>query len=180
MITIRDETPKDHNTVHELTVSAFTSSEFGHNGEAALIDSLRANCDCCLSLVACSADHVVGHILFTPVAIRTSTEETHGMGLAPMSVAPHHQRIGIGSSLVTAGLNQLFDDHCPFVVVLGHPDYYPRFGFLPAADYGISHGFSGSPQELFFISFRPSTATGCDGGMAYYRSEFGPQHKQPG
>ncbi len=69
------------------------------------------------------------------------------MGLAPMAVAPDCQRRGIGTLLVQAGLNELSQSGCPIVVVLGHPEYYPRFGFVPAAELGITHGFEGIPQD---------------------------------
>lgn len=177
MISIRAELPDDLAAIRNVTIQAFADSEFGHNGEAELIDLLRANCKQSVSLVACSKGRIVGHILFTPVVIRAADQEFHGMGLAPMSVAPDCQKVGVGSRLVTSGLEQLTDDSCPFVVVLGHPEYYPRFGFLPASQYGISHGFSGIPQDVFFINILDSAMMQSPTiGSAYYRPEFGPQH----
>lgn len=160
-----------------VTTAAFANSEFGHNGESELIDALRVQCDAFLSLVACSGGEVVGHVLFTPVAIRTSACETVGMGLAPMSVMPKHQGAGIGSLLVTNGLCRLRDDGCPFVVVLGHPNYYPRFGFVPATQYQVSHGFTGIPQDVFFIlNNAVDSMNTLAAGRAYYHSAFGTQH----
>jgi len=177
VITLRKETTDDHDAVRTLTVDAFAHSEFGHNGEAELIDTIRAASVNQLSLVACSDGEIVGHILFTPVTISTSLHDVHGMGLAPMSVAPQHQKTGIGSLLVTNGLERLLADACPFVVVLGHPDYYSRFGFQPAAPFDIFHGFSGIPQEVFFIrSLSINTMKQMPDGRAYYLPEFGPQH----
>jgi putative acetyltransferase len=177
VISVRSETPDDYEEIHRVTVEAFTGSEFGHNGEAELVDSLRAKSVDQLSLVACLDDEIVGHILFTPVTIRTPQHELSGMGLAPLSVAPKHQHAGIGSALVTDGLGQLFERGCLFVVVLGHPEYYRRFGFLPASQFEVSHGFAGLPQEVFFILPRSGgSLADMMGGAVYYHGEFGPQH----
>ena len=177
MISIRDETTDDKDQILRVTVDAFDNSEIGHNGEAELIDSLRAQCANQLSIVACSEIEIVGHILFTPVVVQTSQNKSDGMGLAPLSVKPQYQHAGVGSSLVTIGLRRLFDDGCPFVVVLGHPRYYPRFGFRRASQFGISHGFSGIPQDVFFIQLGPTgTMSALIGGMAHYRREFGRQY----
>ncbi|MCA9213824.1 MAG: N-acetyltransferase [Planctomycetales bacterium] len=177
MISIRKETTDDHDQIRTVTIDAFANSEFGYNGESELIDSLRLRYDTIISLVACSGSKVVGHALFTPVVVRTSTNETVGMGLAPMSVSPSHQRAGVGSLLVTDGLRRLHDASCPFVVVLGHADYYPRFGFRPASQIHVSHGFSGIPQDVFFIqTSAEETIIKLTGGRAYYDSAFGHQH----
>jgi predicted N-acetyltransferase YhbS len=177
LISIRNETHDDHEAIRTLTIAAFANSELGHNGEADLVVALRASPNL-LSLVACSDEGIVGHILFTPVTIRTPQREIHGMGLAPMSVLPRYQRTGIGTSLVTHGLDQLSADGCPFFVVLGHPTYYPRFGFLAASQYGVTHGFSGIPQDVFFIRCLQNDLLGnMLGGLAYYHAAFGPQHE---
>ncbi len=177
MIVIRDETTDDHGQIRRVTIDAFANSEFGHSGEADLVDTLRLNSTNLLSLVACAENEVVGHILFTPVLIRTSQTESHGMGLAPLSVTPERQNNGIGSSLVTAGLDRLFANACPFVVVLGLPEYYDRFGFRLASQFRIRHGFPGIPQDVFFLKRNPQGAiTTLANGLAYYRCEFGDQH----
>ena len=176
MITTREETSADIEAISALTAEAFAGSEFGHNGEAELIGQLRESCGDSLSMVANSADAMVGHVLFTPVVIR-GEQEVHGMGLERMSVDPAMQRTGVGSRLIAAGLERLARDRCPFVVVLGHPSYYPRFGFLPASQYGVSHGFAGIPQHVFFMrALEAETAGLVADGAAYYRPEFGAQH----
>lgn len=175
MISIREEEKRDSASVAEVTRKAFEASEFGHNGEAELIDQLRATEET-VSLVGCLDDSVVGHLLFSPVTLRCERSQTIGMGLGPMSVLPEHQRHGIGAALVTAGLKQLFDEGCPFVVVLGHPDFYPRFGFDIASGHGIQHGFDGIPQNLFFICVNPSSRESFPKtGSAIYANAFGPQ-----
>jgi putative acetyltransferase len=177
MLTIRRESTADAPAIRAVTEGAFSDSEFGHQGEAELIEQIRANCSDSLSLVACQDDDVVGHALFSPVEIRIGNRVATGKGLGPMSVAPSHQRRGVGESLVRFGLRLLTDRGIPFVVVLGHPTYYPRFGFQLASSFGIKHGFCGIPQDVFFIQFLLAGALpSVQGGSAYYRGEFGPQH----
>ena len=176
MISIRSESPLDWDSVRRVIVEAFTTCEFGHSGEADIVDQLRHNCPEVLSLVATDGEVVVGHILFSPVSILITDGEVRGMGLAPMAVAPDRQRVGIGTALVESGLQKLSEAGCPFVVVLGHPLYYPRFGFVPAAQYGISHGFVEVPQNVFFIKVLDENVTpSISNGQINYRPEFGPQ-----
>lgn len=177
MATIVRESPEHIFDIRQLTIDAFTASMLGHHGEADLIDAIRNQADVYLSLVAIEADRIVGHILFSPAIIRSQTSVAHGMGLAPMAVLPTHQRLGIGSALVIDGLERLAETASAFTIVAGHVDYYPRFGFLPARDFGITHGFKGMPQETFFIRPRSAAiASRLNGGHAYYHSAFGPQH----
>ena len=100
-----------------------------------------------LSLVALRGEPV-GHILFTPVSIHSAHGQIQGMGLGPLSVLPDYQGQGIGSQLIVSGLERLKARGIPFVTVVGHPGYYTRFGFEPAAEFGIKHGFKGLPQSL--------------------------------
>lgn len=176
MITIREELPDDHEQVRVITIEAFASSHLGHHGEAELIDALRRDSNMPLSLVACRDRDIVGHILFTPVVIRTAQSESYGMGLGPLSVLPRLQRTGIGSSLVTTGCARLFAIACSFVVVLGRPEFYSHVGFERASDYRIRHGFAGIPQHLFSIRIGPGGKPERLGdGVACYRREFGAQ-----
>src|SRR5688572_15375405 len=131
-ITVRPELPRDRLAVHDVLVRAFPS-----DGEARLVEALRGQTDPQVSLVADCASGVIGHILFTPVAIRGGERTSSAMGLGPMAVLPGHQRSGVGSLLVRAGLAACAALDEPVVVVLGHPDYYPRFGFVPAWEHGL-------------------------------------------
>ena len=101
------------------------------------MDALRDRGKTTLSLVAVLQDRVVGHILFSPVAIEAGGEVTAALGLGPMAVLPAHQREGIGSLLVRAGIEECRRAGHESVVVLGHPEYYPRFGFAPASRHGL-------------------------------------------
>jgi len=167
MITIRLEQPDDVTVVHLINEKAF-----GQPAEADLVDTLRAVCANALSLVALSGDQVVGHLFFTPVKIRSAKGETQGMGLAPMAVMPELQRQGIGSQLVEAGLKVLRQQACPFVIVLGHPEYYPRFGFVPASRHGLACQWERVPDEAFMVLILDEALMAGVSGVARYREEF--------
>ena len=175
MITVTNEVPDHFDAIRQLTIDAFSESEFGHCGEADLIDNIRHECSDALSLVALDDEKVVGHILFSPATIRCDAETYNGMGLAPMAVLPNQQRKGIGSMLITHGLRKLDVPSITFMVVAGHPDYYPRFGFVPASNFHVTHGFAGMPQNLLFLRVRDSLSDVRD-GLVYYNTAFGAQH----
>ena len=128
MITIRTEQQEDLaaiRCIHELA--------FGGNGEALLVDRLRARQKLLVSLVAEDAGRLLGHIAFSRVTLDSPRSPGPGAGLAPMAVLPEHQKQGIGSLLVREGLEQCRGIGMRWIVVLGHADYYPRFGFVPAS-----------------------------------------------
>jgi putative acetyltransferase len=167
MIIVRPEEPSDINQVHAINLSAFEGGP-----EAGLVDALRSNCADFLSLVADDEGRVVGHILFTPVVVEGSAGKVTGMGLAPMAVLPGRQRNGIGSELVRSGLELLREDGCPFVIVLGHPDYYPRFGFDRASRHGLRSQWDGVPDDAFMVMLFDPDILPDGGGIARYRDEF--------
>jgi putative acetyltransferase len=167
MIQIREERPGDIPAVRAVHENAF-----GQGREAKLIDRLRTSCSTLLSLVAEDNGKIVGHILFSPVTINSWYGYVEGMGLAPMGVLPEYQKQGIGSRLVNQGLSALRAKVCPFVVVLGDPDYYPRFGFEPASLYGVKSQWDGIPDNAFFIVVLDKKAMEGVSGTAQYREEF--------
>jgi putative acetyltransferase len=162
MIEIRDEQPGDIAAIREVNRQAF-----GQDDEGRIVDSLRDNGAATLSLVAADGGVVVGHIMFSPLSIGQAT----GVGLGPMAVAPSHQRQGIGSRLVQAGIERLRTSGCPFVVVIGHADFYPRFGFQPAAAHGVTCEWD-VPPEVFMVNILDQRVVGNLHGIAQYRSEF--------
>jgi putative acetyltransferase len=167
MIIVRKEKPEDIEGIRIVNERAFGQPE-----EANIVDALRGACSDALSLVAVAEDRVVGHIFFSPAKIYTQNGDVVGMGLAPMAVLPDCQRQGIGSKLVWAGLEMLKESSCPFVIVLGHPEYYPRFGFVPASIHGLQCQWDGVPDEAFMVLILDESAMKNVSGVARYRSEF--------
>lgn len=167
MITIRKEQSGDEGQIRLVNTHAF-----GQTAEADIVDTLRRTCPEGVSLVALHDGNIVGHILFTPALIESVHEVVHGMGLAPMSVLPKFQRTGIGSALVRTGIEEMRRAAHPFIIVLGHPAYYPRFGFVPASRRGTASDYDGVPDEAFMILVLDESALAGVAGTAKYRPEF--------
>lgn len=164
---IRLEQPGDITGIRDINEKAF-----GQSQEANIIDNLSKNCDNVLSLVAIERMKIVGHIFFSPVTIEGENEIVKGMGLAPMAVSPEYQRQGIGSQLVDSGIMELRKNNCPFIIVLGNPEYYSRFGFELASQYGIQSQWEGIPDNAFMILWLDKSMINQTSGIAKYRSEF--------
>jgi putative acetyltransferase len=162
---IRAEEPKDRPAVYTVNAAAFDTS-----AEADLVDVLRDQARPVVSLVAEVDGTVVGHIMFSP-AVLLGYPEVMIMGIAPMAVAPQHQRQGFGSALVRAGLARCGELQCDAVVVLGHPEYYPRFGFSPAAGFGIACEYE-VPEEAFMAMELKSGAFRGKTGTVRYHAAF--------
>ena len=167
MVTVRLEKPEDTPQVRRVN-----SEAFGQSTEAGIVDELRRACPEALFLVAEDEGEIVGHIAFTPVVIDNPVAKVEGMGLAPMAVLPSRQRQGIGSRLVKTGLNRLRDSGCAYVIVLGHPEYYPRFGFELASRYNVECQWEGVPDEAFMILVFDHSVLQNLSGVARYRDEF--------
>lgn len=167
MIKIRKENPSDISDVRKLNDSAFIQPQ-----EGSIVDKLREKCNEILSLVAVHENKIVGHILFSPVTIEGKTKNIKGMGLAPMAVLPELQNQGIGSKLVMAGLDEIKRTACPFIIVLGHEKYYPRFGFVPASKYGVRCQWENVPDGVFMIMILNKKEFDGFSGTAKYREEF--------
>jgi putative acetyltransferase len=167
VINIRLERPEDVAQVRQINELAFETP-----AEANIVDTLRQTCPNLLSLVAEDGNRVVGHILFSPAAVNRSGRAIEGMGLAPLAVLPDRQRGGIGSRLVKRGLEILRGRGCPFVIVLGHPGFYPRFGFELASEHGLSSQWDGVPDDAFMIMIIDRASLEGVSGVARYREEF--------
>lgn len=177
MVTVRQEQPEDIAGVRAINEVAFAlhtrlEKEVGQSAEAGIVDSIRSACADVVSLVAIDAGRIVGHIFFSPVFVSTATGVVQGMGLAPMAVLPERQRQGIGSLLVQAGIDALHKRGCPFIIVLGHPGYYPRFGFVPASQHGLCCQWDGVPDEAFMVLVLDEDIMSGLSGIAKYRDEF--------
>jgi putative acetyltransferase len=157
---IRDETPADHAAIREVNRLAF-----GQDDEGRLVDALRDGGYARVSLVAEADGEIVGHILFSDLPIVTPEETVPALSLAPMAVIPSHQRSGIGSALVRKGLRACQGPGHEIVVVLGHPEFYPRFGFTTKLTERLKAPFSGEAfmaQELV-----PGALEGVEGEVRY-------------
>jgi putative acetyltransferase len=167
VVEVRFEQPKDIDEVRLLNDKAFGQPEEGR-----IVDKLRKSCNGILSLVAISNNKIVGHILFSPVTIETQRGVIEGMGLAPMAVLPELQNHGIGSKLVKEGLRIINNTTCPYVIVLGHEKYYPRFGFQRASKYGLKSQWEGVPDEAFMAMILNDSVMKGVSGIVRYRDEF--------
>ena len=163
MIEIREERADDIAAVRDLNRRAF-----GQDQESNIVDALRANGAALLSLVATLNGQVVGHIMYSPLSI---DGKVTGTALGPMAVLPQCQRQGIGSKLIEAGNRKLKDDGCPFIIVVGHADYYPRFGFKPASEHGIKCEWD-VPDNVFMLLVLDQAKMAGVSGLARYRPEF--------
>jgi putative acetyltransferase len=121
----------------DAAVAAIHTAAFGRPEEARLVARLREQAQPYLALVADLDGRPVGHVVFSPVTIRDAVPAPLAIGLGPLAVLPEHQRHGIGGALVLAGLAACVEAGLDVVFVLGHPSYYPRFGFRPAAPHGL-------------------------------------------
>jgi putative acetyltransferase len=164
---IRPERPEDAPAVRRVNQLAF-----GGDVEARLVERLHAADAVILSLVAESDGELVGHLLCSPVEIDTPTGETlAAVGLGPMGVLPERQGRGIGSRLVREGLARLEREGHGAVVLVGHPGYYPRFGFQRASRFQLRCAFE-IPDEAFMALELRREALAGSGGVVHYRPEF--------
>jgi putative acetyltransferase len=146
-IAIRNETNADVAAINEVTVAAFKTLEISNHTEQFIIEALRAAKALTISLVAELDDRVIGHIAFSPVTISDGTRNWYGLG--PVSVLPEYQRQGIGKALIQAGLSRLKDLNAQGCCLVGHPEYYRKFGFKNMP--GLVH--EGVPPEFFLALF---------------------------
>lgn len=152
---IRSETIADIGAISEVTIAAFKTLEVSNQTEHFIIDALRTAHALTISLVAEVDGRVVGHTAFSPVTISDGTRDWYGLG--PVSVLPEYQRQGIGTALIQEGLSRLKDLNAAGCCVVGHPDYYRKFGFENVPELTIE----GVPPEVFFaLAFHGSTPLG--------------------
>ncbi len=165
-LVIRPEEAGDREQVFEVNAQAFET-----DAEARLVDALRPVTEPLISLVAILKDRVAGHILFTPITVDNAPEAAATMALGPMAVLPELQKQGIGSMLVPAGLEECRSLATEAVFVMGHAEYYPRFGFTPAAPLGLRYKSERFDPYFMVIELRPGTLASMSGHV-YYRPEF--------
>ncbi|MGB8780058.1 MAG: N-acetyltransferase [Candidatus Bathyarchaeia archaeon] len=165
MLFISRERQSDISAVRKVNERAFKGPM-----EARLVDLLREANKATISLVAKFDNRVVGHILFSPITIESNPKNMRGLGLAPLAVLPEYQRRGIGSTLVTKGLEECRKKRFEIVVVLGDVRYYARFGFKPARLYGLSNEYNA--DENFMVLELKEGALNSVSGLVKYQPEF--------
>jgi putative acetyltransferase len=167
LITIRKENKNDHATIKQINDAAF-----GQPQEGIVVDKLRELDPNALSLVAEVDGKIVGHIFYSTAEIDYNNKKIVGMGLAPVAVLPEYQRQGIGKNLITQSIDMLLNQSIPFIIVLGHEEYYPKFGFEIASKYGITCQWEDVPDEAFMIMIIDSGIMKNIHGVAKYRDEW--------
>ena len=166
MTIIRAEEEEDYSQVHRVVELAF-----GQPDEARLVEALRQVAYPNISLVAVAGEQVVGHIFFSPVTIESDRSVFTAMGLAPLAVLPEYQNQGVGSLLVWEGLKECLRIGHNVIVVLGHPRYYPRFGFTTAKLKGISSEYDVEDDHFMVAELEPGALKGRQ-GLVKYHPEF--------
>lgn len=165
MYKVRTEQDSDRDAVGAVHRAAFPT-----DAEARLVDLLRERGQARVSLVAEHDGQVVGHVLFSPVSVDAAGGRCWGLGLAPVAVLPAWQRRGVGSALIREGLALCGRQGAPFVVVLGEPDYYGRFGFRRAGEAGLGNEY-GVDEAFQVRQFRPGGLP-AGGGLVRYAPAF--------
>ena len=166
MIEVRRERPDDF-----AVVDAIHREAFGRPDEASLVKALRVHGDAYIGLVAIARGTVAGHIAFSPATLHSSSVSSRVLALGPIAVRRASQRRGIGSALVQAGLAACRALEHDVVVVLGHPGFYPRFGFVPGRAAGVMTEYP-VPDEAFMVAELTPGALRNRRGVVYYASEF--------
>ncbi|MES2623811.1 MAG: N-acetyltransferase [Pseudomonadota bacterium] len=162
-VTIRTELSEDLTVVRDINLQAFGSA-----AEADLVDALRSSGCTFISLIAEMSTEVVGHLLFTPVELLPQHSRLRLVGLAPMAVLPDFQNQGVGSTLLKKGLEQLKSEDYDAVVVIGHSNFYTRFGFVPSTHYGIKSEYD-VPEDVFMVrELTPAALRGHTGTIRYH------------
>lgn len=176
-LTIRPETPADYDRVFEITEAAFRDLEISDHTEQHLVNRLRTSTAYIpeLALVAELDGEVVGHILFTRAAIDGPDRSWESLTLAPVSVAPEHQRHGIGGQLIRAGIKIARELGFDSINLVGHAEYYPRFGFERASRYGVRCAFEVPDEASMLLELKPGALNGVS-GVVRYAPEFGLGH----
>ncbi len=162
LLIIHQETPEDIPVIRHVNDEAF-----GQKVEGEIIEKLRNRGALTISLVAVQDDGIIGHIAFSSVKVKSKRSSFEAIALAPMAVLPAYQRKGIGSQLVLAGLKECRRLGHEIVVLVGHPDYYPRFGFVPAGPKGIDCEFEVPEEAWMVLELREGALAGRRGTVSF-------------
>ncbi|HDR7717286.1 N-acetyltransferase [Bacillus albus] len=172
MVTIRQEQKNDYRKTEEVVQQAFLHEECSDKTEHELVSRIR-KCDAFipeLSIVAVD-EEIVGHIMLSKITIEQGATSVESLALAPVSVARGHQKKGIGGKLIVAALEKAKELGYGSVVVLGHPEYYPKFSFKKASEWNIKAPFE-VPDEVFMVIELSENALQGVEGIVQYSSAF--------
>jgi putative acetyltransferase len=168
MINIRQETPSDYDAVRRVNMISF-----GRKNEAELVDRLRKTDSFIpeLSLVALEGERIIGHLLITKVHVTSNERSITLLALSPMCVIPEYQNKGVGTRMVEAAIRICRGLNYPAIVVLGHPPFYSRLGFVESGLYGIKSPFD-APPEAYMVYILVEELSGHVAGVVTYPDEF--------
>lgn len=172
-VKIRQEKKKDFLEVFNLISKAFEKEKLSDHQEQHLVERLRKSNSFIpeLSLVAESKGKILGHILLTPIQINSESETFESLALAPVSVLPAYQSLGIGGKLIEEAHSAAINSGFGSIVLLGHPGYYPRFGYQKAEKFGIKLPFDVPSEYCMALELFPCSLQGVSGNVEY-PSEF--------
>ena len=171
---IREELTKDYNEVEEVIEKSFRTAEFTVNEEHNLVKRLRKSNEFIkeLSLVAEDNNRIIGHILLTKASIRDNNKIIETLALAPLSVLPGYQNCGIGKALTNKAIELARKLGYKSIVVLGHENYYPKFGFKKASMYGVKAPFEVPDEAYMILELIPNALNGVSGVVEYSKAFF--------
>lgn len=170
---IRKEIPADYDTVFKVIKEAFKNEEFSDQREQFLVRKLRNSSAFIpeLSLVAVLDDEIVGHILLTKIKIKNGDIKTPSLSLAPVAVLPAYQKRGIGSKLIDVAHKKALNLGFTSIILIGHADYYPKFGYKKASTFGITLPFDAPDENCMAIELTDHALKSVS-GKTEYPNEF--------
>lgn len=171
-IKIRQEQEKDYKAVYELIELAFRDVEESDQSEHLLVERLRKSEAFIpeLSLVAEKGDEIVGYILMTKVEIVSDVKTVTSLALAPVAVLPEYQGLGIGATLICEAHKRAAELGYGSAVLLGHKDYYPKFGYKKAIDFGIEFPFDVPYEYCMAVELLPDGLENIQGMVKYSKA----------
>ena len=163
MVTVRSEMQSDIPAIRAVQLATFPT-----RAEADLVDALRATEQLSVSLIAERDREILGHVAFSPITL--NGQDSKGIALGPMAVSPAFQRQSVGTALLRAGLQTCTTGGFGFMVVLGHPAYYERFGFVRGSRFGFENEYG--VDEAFMVRELAPDGLPASGGLVQYAGAF--------
>ena len=174
MLTIREEEIKDYNEVEKVVEESFKTAEFSDKDEHNLVRRLRNSNEFIkeLSLIAEEENKILGHVLLTKALIKGESTSYETLALAPLAVLPEYQKFGIGKNLMNKAIERARELGYKSIVVLGHENYYPKFGFEKASKYGVEAPFEVPDEAYMILELLQGGLNGISGIVEYSKAFF--------